>query len=76
MEYRRFYKQWLERAEGKRELDDGDRFISLWIAFNAWLRSEFGEDWSDRKFVDEMADHTPSKKVFLGLKKAMIFQII
>ncbi len=39
-----FTDRWLQRAKrGRVFIDDGDRFISLWIAFNGWMRGKFGE---------------------------------
>ena len=44
MEYDVFMREWLKRAERENEsVDDADRFISLWIAFNGWLKKEYGE---------------------------------
>lgn len=54
MEYDVFIREWLKRAErGENEpADDADRFISLWIAFNGWLKKEYGENTNDRKMVE------------------------
>ncbi len=47
-----FTERWLHRAERQQEfLDDGDRFISLWIAFNGWMKGRFGENKSDRTLM-------------------------
>ena len=44
-DYKQFTKKWLERAERDKVcVDKGDKFISLWIAFNAWMREKFGEN--------------------------------
>ena len=43
--YEIFADKWLERAERRKVfVDDGDRFISLWIAFNGWMKGKYGED--------------------------------
>jgi hypothetical protein len=39
-----FVERWMTKAErGQILIDDGDRFISLWIAFNGGMKCEFGE---------------------------------
>ena len=50
-----FTKEWLERAERKEDecVDDGDRFISLWIAFNGWMKGRFDENGNDKMLLDE-----------------------
>jgi hypothetical protein len=38
-----FTKEWIKRSRRKWKLDDGDKFISLWIAFNGWMRATYCE---------------------------------
>ncbi len=64
-----FTEKWLERAErGHRIIDDGDRFISLWIAFNGWMRGKFGEDQTDRCQIESVKEMQDFKEVFNNLK--------
>jgi hypothetical protein len=52
----RFTLTWLYRAIRLPELyrvDDGDKFISLWICFNSILRNEYGEHRTDHELIEE-----------------------
>ena len=70
IDWRIFTERWLERAErGHRIIDDGDRFISLWIAFNGWMRGKFGEDIGDRCQIESVKRMQDFKEVFNKLKK-------
>jgi hypothetical protein len=65
-----FTDKWLERAErGRCNVDDGDRFISLWIAFNGWMRGKFGEDGIDRHQIESVKSMDDFKDVFNHLKE-------
>jgi hypothetical protein len=67
--WRIFTEKWLQRAErGQCIIDDGDRFISLWIAFNGWMRGKFGEDKTDRYQIDSVKEIQDFKGVFDNLK--------
>ena len=64
-----FTEKWLQRAERtQRCLDDGDRFISLWIAFNGWMKGEFGENRSDRDLINKVKKTLTFKDTFIKLK--------
>ncbi|MFC1899552.1 hypothetical protein ACFLXP_04395 [Chloroflexota bacterium] len=64
-----FTDKWLQRAEKKRVyIDDGDRFISLWIAFNGWMRGRFGEDKADRFQIDSVKGMRDFRDVFDKLR--------
>ena len=56
LDWRIFTREWLIRAERDEHdsIDDGDRFISLWIAFNGWMRGKFGEDLPDRQYINNV----------------------
>jgi len=45
---------WFDRAlrDDKSHIDDGDRFISLWICFNSIMRAEFGENIPDHQLIE------------------------
>lgn len=64
-----FTEKWLQRAERtQRCLDDGDRFISLWIAFNGWMKGEFGEKQNDKDLIKEVKKNQPFKDTFIKLR--------
>lgn len=64
-----FTEKWLERAErGRRIIDDGDRFICLWIAFNGWMRGKFGEDIGDRNQIESVKRIQGFSRLFDNLK--------
>lgn len=65
-----FTKKWLARAErsSKERIDDGDRFISLWIAFNGWMRGKYGENKDDRVLLDKVKKSDNFHSVFLSMK--------
>ena len=65
-----FTDRWLQRAQRRQVfVDDGDRFISLWIAFNGWMRGKFGEGVSDRNQIESVKEMQDFKDVFNHLKK-------
>lgn len=69
-DYRKFLREWLKRAERQTQpIDDADRFISLWIAFNGWLREEHGEDLSDSALIDRVINNHDLEAVFYELKE-------
>jgi len=68
-----FTERWLERAErGRRIIDDGDRFISLWIAFNGWMRGKFGEAIGDRCQIESVKKMRDFKNIFSRLREENI----
>ncbi len=68
MEYDVFIREWLKRAERENELvDDADRFISLWIAFNGWLKKEYGESTPDGEMVKRAKGNKTFKEIFRKL---------
>lgn len=77
MDYNIFITEWVKRSkrrEGKDYIDMGDKFISLWIAFNAWAKNKFGETKSDSDLIKETINFTEMKDVFRNLKKDDEFQ--
>jgi len=69
MEYRKFTKEWFNRAVMPRQIDEADRFISLWIAFNSLLRYIHGEDLEDNKLLNKAIDDPGLKAIFDQLKE-------
>jgi hypothetical protein len=70
LDWRIFTKGWIDRAERERRIiDDGDRFISLWIAFNGWMRGMFGEDIGDRRQIESVKGMQDFEEVFNKLRK-------
>lgn len=63
-------KGWLSRAErdARARLDNEDRFISLWIAFNGWIRGRYGDTHSDRALLDEVKHSDDLCDVFLAMR--------
>ncbi len=71
MNYDNFITRWIERAERKEghdPIDMGDKFISLWIAFNAWLKKEFVEAKTDHDLIEEVVGFRPIEDTFEDLK--------
>ncbi len=67
--WRIFTREWLKRAErGEEYIDDGDRFISLWIAFNGWMRAKFGEGINDRSQINALKGMPDFKNTFEDMK--------
>ena len=61
---------WIARAQRERVyVDDGDRFISLWISFNGWMRGKFGEGIRDSEQINSVKRMSDFKNVFNRLKK-------
>jgi len=67
--YKIFTREWLKRAErGKESVDDGDRFISLWIAFNGWMKWKYGENKTDKALVNKVKKLTEMEHVFCDMQ--------
>jgi hypothetical protein len=67
-----FTKNWVQRAERiekKDFIDIGDKFISLWIAFNGWMRGKYGEDVSDINLITTVKNCKEMKNQFDYLQK-------
>ena len=65
MDHDVFIREWLKRAErGNEPVDDADRFISLWIAFNGWLKREYGENTNDREMIEKAKGNKTLKEIF------------
>ena len=67
-----FTERWLERAErdeGRDFVDIVDKFISLWISFNSWMRGEFGESITNRRLIEKAKQSEKLKRSFEELKK-------
>lgn len=68
MEYDGFIREWFKRAERENEsVDDADRFISLWIAYNGWLKKEYGEKTNDSKMIEKSKENATLQEIFRGL---------
>ena len=69
IDYKWFTERWLERADRvNEEVDITDKFISLWIAFNGWMRRKFGEDKRDNFLIKSVIELNEIKNVFNDLK--------
>lgn len=70
VDWRIFTDRWLQRAErGNVCIDDGDRYVSLWIAFNGWMRGRYGEATSDRDQIESVKRMDDFKRVFTQLRE-------
>lgn len=70
IDYQFFVHSWLNRAKRRGEcVDDGDRFISLWIAFNGWMKAKFGENKTDKKLIEALKGLEDMKGVFDDLRR-------
>ena len=71
IDWRIFTRRWLERAErGDRIIDDGDRFIALWMAFNGWMSGKFIKARTDKDRIDSVKKKMPGfKEVFNHLRE-------
>lgn len=68
--YEIFTYRWLARAERQQEyIDDGDRFISLWIAFNGWMKLKFGEAVQDKTLLNRLKKSEEMRIVFEDLRR-------
>ena len=75
MDYSIFIEKWIGRSErkiGGDFIDIGDCFISLWIAFNALLKSKYGESLTDRKLIEKIILDEKINKVFNEIKEKNI----
>lgn len=64
-----FTEEWLKRSKRKQEcVDDADRFISLWIAFNGWMKGRFGEPVKDSTLIKRVKEFEDIIDVFNNLK--------
>jgi len=69
-----FVQKWMIRAErGQEFLDDGDRFISLWIAFNGWMKCDFGEAENDGSLINHVKESAKFQQVFENIKNQSEF---
>jgi len=70
IDWRYFTERWLERAERRQKpIDDGDRFISLWIAFNGWMKGRFGEAEWDKTLIKRLKKSVYATQIFKDLKR-------
>lgn len=51
---------------------DADNFNSVWIAFNAWMKGQFGTEETDRQLINSTKDHIQIYKTFEYLKRSDI----
>lgn len=51
-------------------LSDSEKFISTWIAFNAWMKGQFGTKMTDRKLIDATKAYGPINETFEYLKRS------
>ncbi len=69
--YDYFTQKWLGRAEREESvtIDMGDKFISLWISFNGWMKAKFGEPVKDATLIKHLKGFKDMREVFIDLQK-------
>ncbi|APV43736.1 hypothetical protein Dform_00377 [Dehalogenimonas formicexedens] len=68
IDYQYFVSLWIERCD-RNTLDDGDRFINLWIAFNGWMKGLFGENSTDATLITKTKTYAQLEAGFQRLKE-------
>lgn len=53
-------------------LADSQKFIFTWIAFNSWMKGQFGTKMTDRKLIDATKAYEPINETFAYLKRSDI----
>jgi len=48
---------------------DADNFTSVWIAFNGWMKGQFGTKETDRQLINSTIEHVPINTTFESLKR-------
>ncbi|MFA4855332.1 MAG: hypothetical protein WC634_01935 [archaeon] len=56
------------------QIDDGDRFMSLWVCFNSIIRKKYGEKLYDGVLIDSAKTDNEFEEIFSGLFKTEPFQ--
>jgi len=57
---------------GKRSLSDCQRFISVWIAFNAWMKGRFGTKLTDKTLITSIKNDDFVNQTFDHLKQSSL----
>ena len=52
-----------------RSKSNSDNFISVWIAFNAWMKGKYGSKLTDKELLDKTKTDTIAISAFTSLKK-------
>mgnify|MGYP001565911164 CR=1 FL=1 len=64
-----FIETWIERAARENEaVDEGDKFMCIWVAFNAWLKGEYSETASDSSLIESVKQNQILQNLFEELK--------
>jgi hypothetical protein len=74
-----FTLAWLNRAvrtPEKNRVDDGDRFMSLWVCFNSILKKEYGEQVRDKDLIKKAKNQNSAfHHIFNKLLETVPFSI-
>ena len=63
--YDRFITECIKRAERKDVMvDNADRFMALWVAFNGWLKKKYGESKTDKMLINKAKENEELKSIF------------
>ena len=52
-----------------RSRSDSDNYISIWVAFNSWMKGNFGTRMNDRQLINVTKKYEPMRKNFYDLKR-------
>jgi len=52
-----------------RSRSDSDNYTSVWVAFNSWMKGNFGTRMSDRQLINATKEYEPMRKDFYDLKR-------
>lgn len=67
-----FIKEWIlrsERKEGIEFIDMGDKFICLYISFNAWQKDKYGSEKKDDILKNETISNDEMRNAFNVVKE-------
>ena len=53
-----------------RSKSDTDNYISIWVAFNSWMKGTFGTRVTDKQLIDSARQYEPMRNTFMYLKRA------
>ena len=51
-----------------RRKSDTDNYISIWVAFNSWMKGNFGTKMTDKQLINATKEYEPIKNNFHYLK--------
>lgn len=52
-----------------RSKSDTENYISIWVAFNSWMKGNFGTTMTDKQLIDATKEYRPIRNNFNYLKR-------